>query len=76
MVRGLAKRNDTGIRLFVWHMPIAKQTIVAKQTIRRQRSPPPPPRNPNPPWAKPDTSRANFSDYASHCQQTTPPRHR
>jgi hypothetical protein len=31
MVRGLAKRNGTGIRLFVWH--IAKQAIVAKQSI-------------------------------------------
>jgi hypothetical protein len=33
MVCGLAKRHDTEIRLFVWHMPIVKQTIVAKQTI-------------------------------------------
>jgi hypothetical protein len=31
MVRGLAKRNGTGIRLFVWH--IAKQATAAKQTI-------------------------------------------
>jgi hypothetical protein len=30
MVRGLAKRSATGIRLFIWHIPIAKQTFVCQ----------------------------------------------
>jgi hypothetical protein len=33
MVPRLEKRNGTRIWLFVWHMPIAKQAIIAKQTI-------------------------------------------
>jgi hypothetical protein len=71
------KQSLPNKRLFVWRSlfsSLITTTTCLRQ--RRQRSPLPPPRNPNPPWAKPDTSRANFSDYASHCQQTTPPRHR
>jgi hypothetical protein len=86
MVLGLAKLNDTGIRLFVWHMPIAKQAIIAKQTIVCLAlffsSPPPPAfvtvrhrRHLVTLTHHLPSLRATFATYASHGQQTTP-RHR
>jgi hypothetical protein len=89
MVPGLAKWNDTEIRLFVWHMPIAKQAIIVKQTIVCLAlffsSPPPPAfvtatnvchrRHLVTLTHHLPSLRATFATYASHGQQTTP-RHR